>query len=96
MTFWQFVACVRGFFDRQMDRFSDSVSTGFYAAYYNNTKHAKSPSAVVEKVKSLGEQKIKKLTNSGTDADMDEEILLFQHREKRRMQYMNKKQQEAR
>lgn len=88
MTLWQFMACVRGFYDRQEDMFGDNVLSGYYSAYYNNTKHAKSPAAIIENVKAATERKMQRHTK--TDVDMDEEILLFQHREHQRLNHWKK------
>lgn len=85
MTLWQFTACVRGFYDRQEDAFGDNVLTGYYAAYYNNTKHAKSPAAIIKNVQAATEKQFSKAVQN--DVDMDAEILKFQHREHQRLNY---------
>lgn len=65
--------------------FGDNVLTGYYAAYYNNTKHAKSPVAIIQNVQAATERKLQKATKK--DVDMDAEILLFQHREHQRLNH---------
>lgn len=54
MSFDVFTTCVRGYADRLFDSQTLAIQTGFWAAYYSNSKH---PKSVENQVKAMIKRK---------------------------------------
>lgn len=63
----QVQAVLCGYSDRFTDQICVAVWSGYYAAYYGNSKHAKKPSEVVKKIQSMNS---KSHTKERDDTDM--------------------------
>lgn len=58
-----FRACVQGYSDRLFDQQVQSVQSGYWAAYYSNTKHPKPPKNLISE---MVQQKLKSEKRRGS------------------------------
>lgn len=75
MPFWQFQAFAEGSKDRALDEISLCVMTGYYSAYYANTKKPKTPTAIINQLINAKEVAGR---SERTPIDLDKEIQRIQ------------------
>lgn len=71
MERWQFNACMDGYTDRCTDNAATAILTGYWSAYYNNSKKPKLPARVIEQLY----EKIDKI-KSGEKPELDVDSFL--------------------
>nr|DAU86253.1 MAG TPA: hypothetical protein [Caudoviricetes sp.] len=86
LEYWQFLACCEGYNDRLTDLTPLSVLNGYWSAYYNNTKHPRKPTQIIQKMNASSEK-----ANISKKAGPD--IERFERLEKKRLEYEQKQQE---
>jgi len=86
LEYWQFLACCEGYNDRLADLMPLPVLSGYWSAYYNNTKHPRKPTQIIQKMNVSSE---KKKTSSRPEPDIER----FERLEKKRLEYERKQQE---
>lgn len=70
-------AYIQGYSDRMVDQQILAVQSGYWSAYYTNSKHPKAMSSIAEKIVRNHEQSMSKAINK-PKADVDVEAFLAQ------------------